>query len=204
MPDRVIPHFLTGWRLFKSHSGVFVMSMFLLFLSWVILEIAVISLYRFGFFIWLILHLAWLLLFAGMMVGLHLMALKSVDGAIPRVADLFTSLALGPAYVLALGIYCGAVTIGLAILIVPGIYLAIRYCLFAQIITDKSAGALTALGEAAVLARTHWLPLAALFLVAFLLNILGAAILGVGLTISFPVSLLAIARYYRSLQPATV
>lgn len=204
MPDRVTPHFQTGWRLFKSHSGVFVVSMLLLFLSWVILEIAVVSLYRLGFVVWLILHLVWLVLFAGMIVGLHVMALKSVDGAIPRVGDLFASLALGPGYLFALGIYCAVVSISLALLIVPGIYFAIRYCLFAQIITDKSAGALTALRDAAVLARGNWWPLGALFFIAFLLNIAGAAILGVGLTISFPVSLLAIAGFYRSLQPATV
>ncbi|HEU5245747.1 MAG TPA: hypothetical protein VFU09_01520, partial [Candidatus Udaeobacter sp.] len=88
-------------------------------------------------------------------------------------------------------------------LIVPGIYLAIRYCLFAQIITDKSAGALAALRNAAVLARGNWLQLGALFLIALLLNVVGAAILGFGLVISFPVSLLAIAGFYRSLQPIT-
>jgi hypothetical protein len=41
------------------------------------------------------------------------------------------------------------------------------------------------------------------FLIAFLLNATGAAILGLGLVTSFPVSLLAIAGFYRSLQPAT-
>lgn len=43
-----------------------------------------------------------------------------------------------------------------------------------------------------------------LFLIAFLLNIAGMALLGIGLIISFPVSLLAITGFYRSLQPATV
>jgi hypothetical protein len=42
-----------------------------------------------------------------------------------------------------------------------------------------------------------------MFLIAFLLNAAGAAILGLGLVISFPVSLLAIAGFYRSLQLAT-
>ena len=70
------------------------------------------------------LHLAWLFLFAGMLVGLHVMALKSVDGEIPRIGDLFGSLE--------------------------------------------------------------------------------RALLGIGLVISFPVSLLAIAGFYRSLHPATV
>jgi uncharacterized membrane protein len=203
MPDRVIPHFQTGWRLFKSHAGAFVISMLLLFISWAVLEIAVVFLYRLGFAVWLVLHLGWLLLFSGMLVGLHLMALKNVDGEIPRVGDLFASLARGPAYLLALVIYCLVVSAGLVLLILPGIYLAIRYCLFAQIITDKSASALVALQRAAVLARGNEWDLGALFLIAFLLNVAGLTLLGVGLVVSFPVSLLAIAGFYRSLQPAT-
>jgi hypothetical protein len=204
MPDRVTSHFETGWRLFKSHPGVFVVSMLLLFLSWVVLEIAVVFLHRLGLGVWLVLHLAWLFLFSGMLVGLHLMALKSVDREIPRVGDLFGSLERGPSYLLALGIYCLAVSGGLVLLIGPGIYLAIRYCLFAQVITDTSASALSALREAAALAHGNWAPFGALFLIAFLLNIAGMALLGIGLIISFPVSLLAIAGFYRSLQPASV
>jgi hypothetical protein len=198
-----MPHFQIGWRLFKARAGVFVVSMILLFLSGIVFKVVLLVLHRSGFAVWLMLLLAWLLVCSGMIVGLHVMALKSVDGGVPRVDDLFGSLALGPAYLLALALYCVAVGLGFALLIVPGIYLAIRYCLFAQIITDKSAGALAALRNAAVLARGNWLQLGALFLVALLLNVVGAAILGFGLVISFPVSLLAIAGFYRSLQPIT-
>jgi len=204
MPDRVTSHFETGWRLFRSCASTFVAAMLLLFLSWVVLEIAVVFLHRLGFVVSLVLHLAWLFLFSGMLVGLHVMALKSVDGEIPRVVDLFGSLERGPAYLLALSIYCLAVCGGLVLLIVPGIYLAIRYCLFAQVITDTSASALAALRKAAALAHGNWAPLGALFFIAFLLNIAGTSLLGIGLIISFPVSLLAITRFYRSLQPATV
>jgi hypothetical protein len=204
MSDRVTKHFETGWRLFRSRASVFVVSMLLLFLSWVVLEIVVVFLHRLGLAVWLVLHLAWLFLFSGMLVGLHVMALKSVDGEIPRVGDLFGSLECGPAYLLAFSIYYLAVSGGLTLLIVPGIYLAIRYCLFAQVITDTSASALAALRKAAALAHGNWAPLGALFLIAFLLNIAGMSLLGIGLIISFPVSLLAIAGFYRSLQPAVV
>ncbi len=198
-----MPHFQIGWRLFKARAGVFVVSMILLFLSGIVFRVVLLVLHRSGFAIWLTLLLAWLLVCSGMIVGLHVMALKSVDGGVPRVDDLFGSLALGPAYLFALALYCVAVGLGFALLIVPGIYLAIRYCLFAQIITDKSVGALAALRNAAVLARGNWLQLGALFLIALFLNVAGAAILGFGLVISFPVSLLAIAGFYRSLQPIT-
>ena len=204
MPDRVTSCFQTGWRPFKTRASVFVASMLLLFLSCVILEVAVVLLHRLGLTVWLVLHLAWLFLFAGMLVGLHVMALKCVDDKIPRIGDLFGSLQRGPPYLLALGIYCLVVSGGLVLLIVPGIYLAIRYCLFAQVITDTSASALQALRKAAALTRGNWAPLGALFFIAFLLNIGGMALPGIGLILSFPVSALAIAGFYRSLRPATV
>jgi hypothetical protein len=175
MPDRVTPHFRTGWRLFQSHASAFVISMLFLFLSWVVLEFAVIFLHQLGLAVWLVLHLGWLLLFSGMLAGAHAMALVS---------------------------HCLVVSCGLALLIVPGIYLAIRYCLFAQIITDTSASAFPALRKAAELACGNWAPLGALFPIAFLLNVGGLVFLGIGLVISLPVSLLAIAGFYRSLQPA--
>jgi hypothetical protein len=201
MSDRVRSHFQIGWRLFKAGAGVFVVSMGLLFLSGIVFALLV--LHRSGFAVWLIALLAWLLVCSGVIVGLHVMALKSVGGRVPRVDDLFGSLALGPAYLLALAFYCAPVSLGFAPLIVPGIYLAVRDCLFAQIITDKSAGPLAALRDAAVLALGSYSQLGASFLIAFVLNAAGAAILGLGLVISFPVSLLAIAGFYRSLPPAT-
>jgi hypothetical protein len=51
--------------------------------------------------------------------------------------------------------------------------------------------------------RANYPQLGGLFVIAFLLNAARAAILGLGLVISFPVSPLAIAGSYRSLQPAT-
>jgi hypothetical protein len=202
MPDRVTFHFQNGWRLFQSHVSAFVISMLLLFLCWVVLAVAVIFLHQLGFALWLVLHPGWLFLFSGMLVGAHAMALKSLDGEIPRVGGLFASLDREPAYLLALVIYCLAVSCGLALLSVRGIYLAVRYCLFAQIITDTSASAFPALRKAAELARGNWAPLGALFLIVFLLNVGGLALLGMGLVISLPVSLLAIAGFHRSLQPA--
>ena len=71
-------------------------------------------------------------------------------------------------------------------------------------ITDKSAGPLAAPRDAAALARGNYSQPGALFPIAFLRNAAaGTEILGLGLVISFQVSLLAIAGFYRSLQPAT-
>ena len=75
MTQGILSHFGIGWRTFKSYPGVFVLSMLTLFGSWVVLELGVISLQRFGIVVWVVLHLAFLVLFSGLLVGLHRMAL---------------------------------------------------------------------------------------------------------------------------------
>lgn len=200
MTDSTALHFQNAWETFKTHPRAFVIAMLLLFASWVALEIAVVLFYRLGFVVWVLLHLAWLFLFSGMMVGIHRVALKAVDGETPDVRHLFHAFGDGPAYVLALVLYSFAVLVGLVLFVVPGIYLAVRFFLFAQILADQSGSALQALRGSAILTANHWSAVGALFLLVALFNLAGAALLGLGLLVTFPVSLLAISNLYRSLQ----
>src|SRR5205823_15102797 len=121
MTESVIPHFGIGWKAFKSYSRVFVISMFVLFASWVVLEVAVVALQRFGLVVWLVLHLAFFLFFSGLMTGLHRMALETVEGKAPRLANLTALLDRGPTFLLASCINFVTVAGGLALLVVPGI-----------------------------------------------------------------------------------
>jgi uncharacterized membrane protein len=203
MIESVIPHFGIGWRAFKSHSSVFVISMFVLFASWVVLEVAVVALQRFGLVVWLVLHLAFFVLFSGLMAGLHRIALETVQGETPRLANLTALLGRGPTFLLASCIYFVAVAGGLTLLVVPGIYVAVRYAFFGQVVARRSTSALTALRDAAALSEGRWWTLCVFLVLILLLNLAGAAVLGVGLLITFPVSLLATSDLYWSLrQPA--
>lgn len=200
MVDPIAPHFRTAWKAFKSHPRVFVVSMLILFASWVALEVAVVALHRFGLVVWLVLHLAFFVFFSGLMLGLHRVALETVDGKAPKVTDLTALLERGPTFLLAFCIYSVAVIGGLVLLIVPGIYLAVRYALFGQIIATRSTSAFAAFRDAAALSDGRFATVFAVLLIAFLLNLAGAAFLGLGLLITFPVSLLATSDLYRSLQ----
>ena len=200
MIDRVFSHFGIGWRAFRSHPRVFVLSMLILFASWVVLEVAVISLQRFGVVVWLILHFAFFLFFSGLMVGFHRIALNSVDGRAPELGDLIALLGRGPTYLLASCIYLVAVVGGLLLLVVPGVIIAVRYAFFGQVIATTSRSALEALCGSAALSKDRMLMLGAFLLLALLLNLAGAAFLGVGSFITFPVTLLATSNLYRSLQ----
>ncbi|MBI3415641.1 MAG: hypothetical protein HY043_10040 [Verrucomicrobia bacterium] len=198
--DRTAVYFLTAWKAFKSCWSVFTISMLVLFASWVALELAVFALHRFGIFPWIFLHLAFLLSFSGLMVGLHGMALQSTYGKAPELRHLTCLFARGPNFLLAFCIYTVAVVGGLVILVVPGVYVAVRYALFGQIFASRPATALEALRDASTLSHGRWWSLCGALLMALAINLFGAALLGVGLLITFPVTLLAISGLYRSLQ----
>lgn len=200
MTESVLPHFGIGWKAFKSHSRVFVIAMFALFASWVVLEVAVVALQRFGIVVWLILHFAFFVFFSGLMVGLHRIALETLEGKAPKVADLTALLGRGPTFLLAFSIYLVAVVGGLALLIVPGIFMATRYAFFGQVVATRPTSAFEALRDAAALSEGRRWTLCVFLLLGLLLNLAGAAFLGLGLLITFPVSLLAASDLYRSLQ----
>jgi hypothetical protein len=200
MTDSATPHFQKAWEAFKSYPRVFVISMLILFASWAALEVAVVTLQRFGVVVWLVLHLAFFVFFSGLMVGLHRIALETVNGKAPKLANLIALLGRGPTFLLAFCIYSAVVVVGLVLLVVPGIYVAVRYALFGQVLATTSRTAPQALRDAAVLSDGRWWTLFPLLLMALLLNLAGLAFLGLGLFITFPVSLLATSDLYRSLQ----
>jgi hypothetical protein len=177
--------------------------MLILFASWVVLELGVVALRRFGIVVWLLLHLAFLLLFSGLLVGFHGLALGAAEGNAPNLIDLTSLLKRGPTFLLAFCIYSVLVVGGLVLLVVPGIYLAVRYAFFGQVIATSPVSPLEALRDAAALSYGRWWTISRTVLMALLLNLAGAALLGLGLVITFPVTLLAISSLYLSLQRST-
>ena len=69
-------HFRIAWAAFKTYRRVLVISELILFGSWVSLELAVVAVHRWGMLPNLALHLAFLFLFSGLMVGIESIALQ--------------------------------------------------------------------------------------------------------------------------------
>ena len=193
----VRPHIRVAWHAFKAYWLVFVASVLILFGSWLCLELSVIALQRFGLAVNVGLHVAFLFLFSGLMVGVHKMALEVLDGQRPTLASLTRILDRGPSYLLALLMYLAVVGVGLLLFIAPGFYFAVRYSLFGQVLAATPASALEALRVAASVSDGRWWQLCSLLAVVVALNIAGAAVLGLGLVISFPVSILATSSFFQ-------
>lgn len=133
-------------------------------------------------------------------MGVIRITLKFCDQEKPTYRDLFSAYRLLLNYLLGSIVYGIMVAIGFVFLIIPGIYLAVKYQFYEYLIVDKGMGPLDAIKRSGVLTEGVKRNLVLFWLALFGINILGMLALGVGLIATIPVSWLANAYVYRRLQ----
>jgi hypothetical protein len=189
-----------AWIAFKRHYGLFAAALLTIIGAWVALEVLVFAGQRLGFLWWAIAHLAFLTFFAGMQVGIIRMCLALYDGGQPTFADLFSVPTLWPIYLAGQLLYLALVAIGLVLMVVPGVYLAVRYALFGFRIATGETTLQCSFQESAALTAGTRTYLLGILIALFLLNVLGASVLGLGLFITVPLSVLTMTAVYRQLR----
>ncbi len=136
-------------------------------------------------------------------LGVIRITLKFVDHETVEFGDLFSAAGYFFSYLIASILYGLMVGIGTILLIVPGIIVAVIFYMYQYSIVDRGLGPIEALKRSAELTRgVRW----DLFLFMLLLagiNILGALALGVGLLVTTPTTMVALAHAYRQLDRQT-
>jgi uncharacterized membrane protein len=189
-----------GWAGFKAEAGLLIGSTLTLALAWVLLEVAVVATHKLGVAVNLGLHVAYLIGASGLELGLVTMMLDIADGKSPTYRDLFAKLRRGPHFLAAKLIYLLLLALGLISLIAPGLWLGTRYSMFPGLMADGQHNPVEALKSSSSMVRGHTGKVLIFLLILVLLNSLGACLLGLGLLLTFPTSLLAMAYLYRYLQ----
>ena len=104
-------------------------------------------------------------------------------------------------YIVAAVLFSIAVTIGLILLIIPGIIAAIVLGFYGWILVDRSErDAIAALRHSIEITRGEWLRLFLLGIALLALNLLGLLLFIVGVIVTSAVSILALAHVYRRLE----
>ena len=188
-----------AWPAFKKHFGLFTAVLLTIFGAWVVLEIVVIAGQRFGILLWAVMHLAFLIFFAGVEVGLLQICRALSDGKAPAFAETFACLPLGPKFLAAQILYLLMVVIGLLLLVVPGVYLGVRYALFGFCFANGETNPLRCFQQSAIISKGATTGLLWILAALFVLNLLGASLLALGLFITVPLSVLIMTDVYRQL-----
>ena len=133
-------------------------------------------------------------------IGVIKITLKFCDQEQATYRDLFSAYRLLLNYIVGSIVYGIIVAIGFVFLIIPGIYLAVKYQFYEYLIVDKGMGPIEAIKRSGVLTEGVKRNLVLFWLALVGINILGIIALGVGLIATVPVSWLANAYVYRRLQ----
>jgi uncharacterized membrane protein len=92
------------------------------------------------------------------------------------------------------------VFIGLVLLIIPGIIIYTMICLAPFLILERELTAIESLKESRRITRGHKMNIFLFVLLLALINIVGALLLGIGLLVSVPVSLLAFVYIFKEME----
>ena len=117
-----------------------------------------------------------------------------------KLAELFSEYRLFWRYLGGTILYVLMVILGLILLILPGIYLALKYQFFVYLLVDKNLGVFESLQTSARMTEGEKWQLFGLSLALLALNIAGALALLIGLLVTIPVSALAFVFVYRKLS----
>jgi hypothetical protein len=189
-----------AWPVFKKRYGLFAAILLTVFGAWAALEIVVIAGQQLGLGWWAAAHLAFLAFVAGIEAGVLKICLDLYDGREPAFADAFTHLALGPKFLAGQVIYLLAVAGGLALLVAPGVYLGVTYALFGFGLVTGQTDLAGSFKQSALLSAGARTRLLALFVTLLVFNVLGAGLLGLGLFVTVPLSVLIVTAIQRQLS----
>jgi len=178
--------FSASWRLVKPHLVILAGLMFGYMVVGVILSLFLTPLTGgslLGSLLVQILSLAISIVFS---LGYTKNVFQALDGIEPQFSAYSIKLSQAWNYLLA-GIIMGvAFTIGLILLVIPGIYIAIRLQFAIAYIVEEDASAIDALTRSWNLTKGHCLNLFLLLVIMIGLSILGTLLLVIGLFVTVP------------------
>ena len=132
-------------------------------------------------------------------LGLFRTALKLADGQLTGTDAFLRSSEDFLSFLLASVLYGLLVSVGMLLLVVPGVIWAVRYGASGFVVADEHVDPVAALKRSAALTKGLGWELFVFGLALLGVNLLGAMALGVGLLVTIPVTAIAAARVYRVL-----
>lgn len=133
-------------------------------------------------------------------IGVVVISLKFVDHRKATFSDIYQHYNLFLNYFLGSLIYGLIIIAGLILLVIPGIYFAIKYQFFSYFIVDKKMGPWKSIKASGKITDGVKWKLILLGIIFAGIMILGALVFGVGVLVAWPVTSLASAYVYRKLS----
>jgi uncharacterized membrane protein len=137
-------------------------------------------------------------------IGYTKIFLRMHDGENPKFVDIFKEYKTFWRYLGVCILETLAVFGGLILLIIPGIFWAIRFSFASFIVVDTKMSPVKAMRESWAITKGKFWKLFGFYFVMGLLNFAGILLFGVGLLLTIPLTTLALIYIYRKLSAAKV
>jgi uncharacterized membrane protein len=132
-------------------------------------------------------------------LGFTKVILLLLDDNFAEVSDMISGFRMFTSYFVGSFLYGMGVLAGLFLLIIPGIYVAIRFQFYPYFIIEQGDSGIIALQKSFYSTKKLTLDLFLFGITVLGLNILGAALLGIGIIFTFPLTTMATAVIYKGL-----
>ena len=170
-------YFKTGWELFKQYPGGFI--------GFFLVNAAI------GLILCAIPLLGWLLYFAvspALIMGNFIVSAKLLQRQTPGFRDFFAGFHFFLPLLLLSLVTSILIAIGLALLIIPGIYLAVAYLFTSCLVIDRRLDFWPAMELSRRTVNPLWFAIFTFIVLLVVLNLLGGLLLGLGLLVTVPLS----------------
>lgn len=191
-----------GWQTFKSRPWFLIGVTLVLFIIPSIPNAFADTTQGISLLVFLLNLVGWVLSLL-MSIGAIKITLAFVDNGTSSFRDLFAHAQYLWRYFLASVLYGLIVIGGLILLIVPGIIWALKYQFAVYFIVDKDMAITDAFKRSRAITQGHKWNLFGYAIIQGILNAIGVLALGIGVLITAPVTMLAYAKIYRTLDIPT-
>jgi uncharacterized membrane protein len=193
-----------GWGVFQENVFFLVAVFVIVSVAYVVIERAETLGERLPYPAELLIFVGYLVVVAIVEIGIINVCLKLIDSGNAKFEDLTSAIGVFVKFLIATVLYGLMVGLGIVFLIIPGVYLAIKFGFFGHFIVDEGLDPFEALKASSQLTDNVKLELFVFFLLIIAINFLGLLCLGVGVFVSWPVSRLALVNVYRELRKQTM
>ncbi|SMO55471.1 hypothetical protein [Fodinibius sediminis] len=136
-------------------------------------------------------------------LGFIKIMLLLIDDEFVTVSDMFNNFPQFLSYFIAYFLYLISVLVGLALFVLPGIFIAIRFQFYPYFILEGTSSSISALQQSYYKTEGLTLELLLFGITVIILNILGALFFGIGIIFTYPLTTMATAVIYKSLIAGT-
>jgi len=192
-----------GWDTYRQYFVFFLKLLAVVLVSSLVPAWLFGKLSRGGMFLGLLMQILNVLWQSMIGMGVLKISLKIYDQQPVDIPDLWSCLPQALDYILVKFLYSMIVSIGLLLLIIPGLIWSVQFYLASFLVVDKGMRAIPALRESSTVTYGAKWDIGIFMSVALGINLVGLFCFGVGLFVTLPVTFLAGVHIYRQLLAQT-